>query len=313
MGGYYSIQVNAIPSLPNNAGKLYFNSIKTELNVNHINCCVSRLVLSLAAIVQMSGLLAGNTVAAETTKNVAFPEKFMIRLSSYSVNSAETDVAVLSSAGIGTGISFSDDLGGENSITIPRIDAYYRFNERHRINFSSFRIERSGRKTLDIDINLGDQSFITSETVVSEIKYTLVSIGYAYSFYHSPKVELSLSAGLSATSYDLDYSLASGASAASAGVSVPLPMFGLRMAYAINSKWSVRYVSETFFFANDDALKGALLNYELDIEYKLGNNFVLGAGIARFTADLTVDDNNWDGRLSDSHRGILLYGSYYFD
>lgn len=79
--------------------------------------------------------------------------------------------------------------------------------------------------------------------------------------------------------YDFDYGLASGGSNDSSGVSVPLPTFGLRMGYKINPKWYLRYVSETLFIEIDDTLKGALLNYELDLEYRFNKSIILGAGI----------------------------------
>jgi len=272
----------------------------------------SRLASYVAAILLLSWLPMTSTLAASELDKLAFPEKFMIRLSSYHVNDADTDIKVFSSAGIGTGVNFDKDLGGENSVTIPRIDAYYRFNAYHRIDFSSFRTERDGRKTIDIDIDLGDQSFVAGDSVESQIKFSLTRLGYAYSFYHSPTVELSLTAGLNINSYDFEYSLSSGASSSSSDVSGPLPTFGLRLAYKINPKWSLRYVSETFFIKIDDALEGTLLNYELDLEYRLTNSLVLGAGIARTSTDLDVDDGDWEGSISDSNRGLLIYGAYYF-
>lgn len=272
----------------------------------------SRLITRLVAILLLSGLPMTGTLAANELNNLAFPEKFMIRLSSYHVNDADTDITVFSSSGIGTGINFNKDLDGENSVTIPRIDAYYRFNANHRIDFSSFRTERDGLKTIDIDIDLGDQSFVVGDRLDTQIKFSLTRLGYAYSFYHSPSVELSLTAGLNVNSYDFEYSLASGGSTSSSDASGPLPTFGLRLGYKISPKWSLHYVSETFFIEIDDALKGTLLNYELDVEYRLNNSFVLGAGIARTSTDLDVDDSDWEGRLTDSNRGLLIYGAYYF-
>lgn len=266
----------------------------------------------VVGIFLLSGLTMTGTLAASELNNLAFPEKFMIRLSSYHVNDADTDITVFSSSGIGTGVNFNKDLDGENSVTIPRIDAYYRFNAYHRIDFSSFRTERDGLKTIEIDIDLGDQSFVVGDRLDTQIKFSLTRLGYAYSFYHSPSVELSLTAGLNINSYDFEYSLANGASSSSSDVSGPLPTFGLRLAYKISPKWSLHYVSETFFIEIDDALKGTLLNYELDVEYRLNNSFVLGAGIARTSTDLDVDDGDWEGRLTDSNRGLLIYGAYYF-
>jgi len=281
--------------------------------MNIVKYRISRLILPLVTIALMSALLTSNTSAAEGSNNHAFPEKFMIRLSSYSVNQASTDITVLSSAGAGTIISFDEDLGGEDSLTIPRIDGYYRFNERHRIDFTNFRIERDGLKTITgVDITIGDETFTFNETIVSEIKYSLNRLGYAYSFYHSPSVELSLTAGLNITEYDFNFSRDDGNKLSTNGVSAPLPMFGLRMGYAINKNWSVNYISETFFIEIDNTFRGTLLNYEWNIEYKFDNKLALGAGLVRSSIDLDLKDSDWSGGIVDSYKGALLYATYYF-
>ncbi len=260
----------------------------------------------------VTSLSTFNQAVADEETTVAFPDKWMIRLGAYVIDGADTQVSVNSPFGIGTSIDYQRDLGGEDADTIPRIDGYYRFNERHRIDFTAFSIDRKGERTLALDLNIGDVNYTANETVNSDIKYTLYKIGYNYSFYHSPKVELSLSAGLNVTKYDLKFTNSDGSKLETAGVTVPLPMFGLRMGYAITPKWSFRYVSEAFFIEIDDALKGALLNYELSTEYKIFKNFALGIGLARIGLDVDVNDNDWKGSVSDGYRGYNVFGTFYF-
>ena len=139
-----------------------------------------------------------------------------------------------------------------------------------------------------------------------------MQLAYNYSFYHSSKVELSVSAGLNITSYDLKFEKADGTSAESADVTAPLPMFGLRMGYAITPKWYVHYVTESFFIDIEDKFKGAILNYELNTEYKLFDNFAIGAGLARLGISADIDDDNWRGSVSDTYSGFTLFGTLYF-
>jgi hypothetical protein len=256
--------------------------------------------------------LSGQAIAETDSQAYAFPDRWMIRLGAYVVDGADTQISVNSDVGLGTSIDYERDLGGDDSDTIPRIDAYYRFNERHRIDFTAFNITRKGERTLALDLTIGDENFSASETINSEIDYTIYKLGYNYSFYHSPKVELSFSAGLNITSYDLKFSDSTGARVETADVSVPLPMFGLRMGYAITPKWNVRYVSEAFFIEIDDALKGALLNYELNTEYRLFSHFALGIGLARIGLDVDVNDDNWRGSVTDGYRGYNVFGTLYF-
>ena len=278
-----------------------------------VNRYKKSVVMSLFAATIISASLFNHAVAADDPElTVAFPDKWMIRVGAYIVDGSNTKFSVNSAFGVGATIDYQKDLGGEDGDTIPRIDAYYRFNERHRIDFTSFSIDRQGKRTLAVDVTIGGEDYFASETIASDIKYTLYKLGYAYSFYHSPKVELSLTAGLNITSYDLEFALDDGSSAESAGVTVPLPVVGLRMGYAITPKWSVRYVSEAFFFEIDDSFRGAILNYELNTEYKIFKNFALGVGIARLGVNAEVDDDDWRGQVTDSYRGFNLFGTFYF-
>jgi hypothetical protein len=269
-------------------------------------------LLLLLFMMTASAFTVSSNASADDTAVYAFPDKWMFRLGAYVVDGADTQVSVNSDVGIGTSIDYQRDLGGEDGDTIPRIDAYYRFNERHRVDFTSFSVDRQGERTLALDLTIGDDNFFETETVFSEIAYDLYKLGYTYSFYHSPRVELGLSVGLNIMSYDLRFTDSTGAKLETADVSVPLPTFGLRMGYAITPKWSVTYLSEAFFIEIDDALKGSLLTYELSTEYKLFKHFALGLGLARIGLDVDVNDDNWRGSVSDGYRGYNVFGTLYF-
>jgi len=279
-----------------------------------LKCLTKAVAMPVVAGVFATGMMVSSAVAAEDEAAVAFPDKWMLRLGAYIIDGSDTQFAVSSDiAGLGTVIDYQRDLGGESRDTIPRIDAYYRFNPRHRIDFTSFSVDRKGARSLAIDppITIDGEDF-SGGTINSDIKYTLYKLGYAYSFYHSPKVELSITAGLNLTSYELKFSDDTGAKVEKADVTAPLPMFGLRMGYAITPKWSVNYVAESFFIELEDTIKGALINYELNTEYKLFKNFAIGAGIARIGSSLEVNDNDWKGSVSDSYRGYTIFGTFYF-
>ena len=259
-------------------------------------------------------LFTSGVVAEEKNEDVfAFPDKIMLRSGAYFVDGTRTQFSINSTTGgLGTTLDYSKDLGGEKRETIPRLDAYYRFNDRHRIDFTSFSINRDGVRELAVDppLQIGDETF-TGETLNSSIKYTLYKLGYVYSFYHSPKVELGISAGLNITSYDMDFSNAAGDKAEAVGITAPLPVFGLRMKYMITPEWSIGYLVETFAIEIDN-FRGSLFNYELNTEYRLLKNFSLGIGLARLGMNVEVDEDDWRGTVSDSYRGFTAFGVLYF-
>lgn len=211
----------------------------------------------IAAVVSAS--VFNNAVAEDNETGFAFPDKYMLRMGAYSIKRADTQFSVNASGGLGTSIDYQRDLGGDSNDTIPRIDAYYRFNGRHRIDFTAFNIDRKGTRTISLDLTIGEENYAASETLRSEIDHTLYKIAYAYSFYHTPKIELSLSAGINITTYDLNFSVDGGGKAESAGATAPLPVFGLRMAYAITPKWSVHYLTEAFFIELEDSFRGSFI------------------------------------------------------
>ena len=276
---------------------------------------IKTVAASTVASILTLGIVASNVIAAEAEKDeavYAFPDRYMIRLGGYIVDGADTKFSVTRD-GLGTVIDYNRDLNGDSRATIPRIDAYYRFNPRHRIDFTTFSIDREGSRVLAVDppVVIDGEDF-SGGTLNSDISYTLYKLGYAYSFYHSSRVELSISAGLNFTQYDLKFSNAAGDKAETAGFTAPLPMFGLRMGYAITPKWSVNYVAESFFIDFEDTVKGALINYELNTEYRLFKHFAIGAGLARIGSSLDVNDDDWNGSVSDSYRGYTLFGTFYF-
>lgn len=41
-------------------------------------------------------------------------------------------------------------------------------------------------------------------------------------------------------------------------------------------------------------------------------NFSLGIGVARLAIDADIDDDGWEGRVTDSYRGFTPFGTFYF-
>jgi len=269
-----------------------------------------RSIGALGALLALTGIPGIGQEPVLADEHLAFSEKYGFRLAYYSIQKADTDITVLSSQGLGTGFSFVDDLGGEDSVAIPRLDGFYRFNDKHRIELGYFRIEREGRNVLAIELDIGDQTFTAGETVISDIKTELFKVDYAYSFYRSRQVELSVSAGLNFTTYEFDYALASDSNADSSDASGPLPMFGLRLGYAITDRWRLNFISEAFYIKLGDEFDGSFQYSEINLQRRFSNNLALGAGVTRYSIDLEAKDDDWKGRLADNHRGLMVYASY---
>lgn len=274
--------------------------------IKFISCC-----LLMYGFLSMPMLQAAEN--AESLPDESYPDKFKILLGSYLIQDTNTEISINSTTGnIGTVIDMERDLGTDDRLSVPRIDGYYRFNDKHRLNFGWFNIKRKGTTTTSIDITIGDETFVSNSVVESKLDTDFLKLAYAYSFYKSPKVELSLIAGLNLMDYSVVVDNKTTGVVETADVTAPLPVFGLSMSYAISPRWLVLYKFETFYIELDNEIRGSLLDAELGIEYRVLKNMGIGLGFNRFALDVKVDSPSYSGGVTDLHRGFNLYVSAYF-
>lgn len=165
--------------------------------------------------------------------------------------------------GIGTSVDFSKTLGGDDSTNALRIDSLYRFNERHAIGFSWYRVALGGENTiLDRQIEIGGNVINANASVQSDLNVNLYRFIYNWSFYRSDKVELALSPGfyVAATKFDLtaqgNIQLPNNQPSTSTGVNehvtLPLPSFGVLLNYNILPRLQFQTRTDFFYLKVDD-------------------------------------------------------------
>jgi hypothetical protein len=98
---------------------------------------------------------------------------------------------------LGTTIDFETSLGMDKSNNLPTIRGYYRFNEKHRINFGYFDLERSGLGVSDVEIRFGDVTFPANLPLNSFFDIEVFDLSYGYTLIHTEKWDLEASVGLS--------------------------------------------------------------------------------------------------------------------
>ncbi|MBZ2168724.1 hypothetical protein [Marinobacter sp. F4216] len=175
-----------------------------------------------------------STAFAEDTENNGFPDKIMLQVGAFSVFDSSTSLTANGvQTGLGTTIDFERDLDGDTRVTTPFFDAYYRFNDRHRIELGTFQLDRKGSQTITREIKFLDRTFSATAQVNSRIKNNFYKIAYAYSFYHLDKVELAISAGFNVLDYEAELKGSGNRVAETASTTAPMPIFGFRMDYAV--------------------------------------------------------------------------------
>jgi len=213
---------------------------------------------------------------------------------------------------IGLDTDFEDDLGLDSSEDVFRIDGYYKFNDRHRIDYSYFDLSRSGSGTLQTEINFGDQTFTIDSLIETTFDLEIYKAAYTYSLLTRESYYLGVSGGLYVADFDLGLeSLESPLETEAAELTAPLPVLGLRGEYEFNDKWTLQGSMEFFFLEFDDS-KGTLSDLYVGLDYQLFASTALGIGYNTAALDVDLDGERTIGAIDWSYDGALVYLKFDF-
>lgn len=262
---------------------------------------------TLFPLLGLSLILASSAFAQET-----LPDKFKIDIGAFFVTDINTTVSLAKTGGVvgaGARIDFEDQLGLEDKDTVPRIDGYYRFGKKSRVDFSYWKIDREDTKTITEQIEIGDITININESVLTRFDTETIKASYGWSFYNVPKVELGLSAGLHITHLDIEVTdLTGGSGSEQADGPVPLPVFGFYLRYQISPRW--RFIANSQWFAlRYEDFEGSLTDVRLNVEHQTFKNAGFGFGFNRIQFDLEADDKDEDlrGTFKNVNDGFQAY------
>jgi len=251
-------------------------------------------VLPFLAIFALGILCAVPSLSsAEEAPPAELKDKLMLRGGWAYVFGATANVAVGGPVlGVGTSVDFTDTLGGDTSTDAFRVDGLYRFNDRHAVGFSWYRVGLSGEKSLNQDIQINDQTINAGATTQTGLSLNTYRLLYNYSFYHSDKVELGVSPGLYIMKTNFNFA-GQGTINGTPGtgtvvneqLTLPLPSIGFIANYNITPKlqFQSRY---DFFYLTINDYTGSMFEFYAGLEYRLFQHFAMGAAYDRLTAGL---------------------------
>ena len=102
---------------------------------------------------------------------------------------------------LGTSISLEDDLGYDESKSLPILDATWRINPATASSWATCGSPRDSQKTITGEIRFGDQVFPVNANVNSKFDSDVWRLAYGWSFYREGGNELSLLAGPARTNF----------------------------------------------------------------------------------------------------------------
>ena len=252
-------------------------------------------LLSLLAVLALGVLAIDPSIvyAEETPPSEIKDSKLMIRGGWAYVFGAEATVAKGGPAlGVGTSVDFTQTLGGDTSTDAVRIDSLYRFNERHAVGFSWYRVGLSGEKSLNQTIQINDQIIKAGATTQTGLSLNTYRLLYNYSFYRTDKVELAFSPGLYVIKTNFNFAgqgtinnNPGQATVINEQVSVPLPSIGLVVNYNITPKFQFQSRYD-YFYLNIGQYTGQMFELYAGLEYRIHEHFALGAAYDRLSAEL---------------------------
>jgi hypothetical protein len=244
-------------------------------------------------------LLAGAAQAQDEDKGPW--ERFSLSVGGFAT---ETDSSVQINSetlGVGAIIDLENTLGVERNFQTYRIDANYRFGEsrRHEIEFHYFNSERTGDRTLDQDLQIGDTFFPAGTGVVTEFDLRFANFDYVYNFLMDDRVRLGVSVGLHTTGIGLKVSEVGGQKVEDESFTAPLPMVGLRADVILTKRWRLK-TDFNLFYLEYDKYTGRLGDSYLGVEYLPWKNFGFGAGFNYINYRVEADpgsDIDFNGQL----------------
>jgi hypothetical protein len=216
-----------------------------------------------------------------------------------------TDIRLDSSAGLpGTQINAEHVLGLDGSDFEPKFQAMVRVDERHRLRFDYFTLDRTGSATLGAPIVFKDVVLQTGDPVQTNLSLRTLGINYEYSFIHREKFELAATIGVN----DTDISAQARVSTQTRHVDQkedqagPFPTLGLDSTYVLSKRFYLDARAQYFKVAVNH-LEGSLGFYEFAGLYRLRPNISFAAGYTMAKATLNSRQTSTSGHFDFNSKG----------
>ena len=246
-------------------------------------------------------LLLSATVAADSLDH-----RFSVNVGAFFTD-RDTEVRLDSELlGRGTLIDFEDQLGLDKSDAVFRVDGFYRFNRRNRLDFSVFDLSRQATATIDEDVQFGDEVFSINTSVDTEFDLLIAKMAYTWAFIERPQGYLGATVGVYVADVTIGISESNFGSIESGEITAPLPVVGLRGEYLLSDRWSFRASSELFFIDVDN-VEGQLVDLNAGIRYQAFENVAFGLAYNTVEIDVESGDRGFTGVLDWQYSGALLY------
>ena len=149
--------------------------------------------------------------------------------------------------GAGTVIDLEESFNIDNQKTVPSFSGRWRINHRWRVEADYFEMNRDNTRTIDRQIEWGDQVFPINTQVSTKFNFSDLRVSAGYSFFRTADKELGVGLGLHLATYDVSLASSTGGAGQGEDVLAPLPVLSIYGQFALTDRWAVGTRLDRFF------------------------------------------------------------------
>jgi hypothetical protein len=230
-----------------------------------------------------------------------------------------------SKAGYSSDTNPGNEIDLENDSGLPRqrqnlrLEGYWRFGQRHRLDFGTYYWNRSRTKTLDKSIEWQDVVYQAGGTLKTSFDTQVFKLAYKYSFVQSESIEVAASGGFSAFYNQIELSgegqvigpdgqpVGEGAfERKHSSKVIPVPVLGLHCDYAFSHAWIVRGSVEYFTYSTSD-WNANLTDARVSLDWMPWDHWGFGAGYNYVSLGGGVGASDNHLKVNYSYDGAIAY------
>ena len=230
--------------------------------------------------------------------------------------SNNTQVEVGSNNGeFGDMIDFEKDLGFNKNSTSFDGSFEWRISKRSRVGSEFFYLKRTSTKTLQRDIEFGDNTYHLNSTVSAFMDNQIVRIYYSYAIIAKPKYEIGALIGAHILLGDIglrfDGETAQAEYHDNFDFTAPLPDIGIWGEFVLGEKFGL-YANANYFALKVNDVDGRIWSYNVSLLYNVYKNFSLTAGFTGLNIRVDVEKERLNGFLKWGYYGPTVTAAYTF-
>ena len=274
-------------------------------------------VLGLAFCLAVCAAASATTWAQELYDDHEL-DRFYVTIGGFSRDDIRTTMQVNAkspSGAVSAGaiIALESLFNVDEEVSTVRLDGWYRFNRKSRINFTAWTTDRDGTAVYEgeDDITIRDTTITAGDAIVTEDKTTFFAASYSYSFVNLEKFEAWFGGGLNTQKVDTtvmidlqDQGVTTFQEEAKATIPIPTLNFGMR--YNFSKRCRLLLFQDLFGIKIGD-YSGKLNNTRVLAEYNFLEHFGVGGGFERRNIEVDADGDDFSGSLDTSYSGFTLF------